>query len=123
MNHYKLILKDKDSDAREEWTLNDPDQGRRPSTAAWVRASRDAEAWGRAHGFHCVLHEIADAVTGLSFGRHFLPVRYESDVDDGFHLLQDAANKFRLAGRTLLAERVEQLIESESLDSQTPGGR
>lgn len=112
-NHYTLILRDKDSDAREEWKLTDPKQGRIPSVAAWVRAGRDAEAWGRAHGFRCVLQEIADPVTGLSFGRHFVPIRYEADADDGFHLLQDAANKFRLAGRTLLAERIEKLIEDE----------
>lgn len=111
MNQYTLILRDKDSDAREEWTLNDPHQGRVPSTAAWVRASRDAAAWGKVHGFHCVVHELADAVTGRSFGKHFLPIRYEKDADDGFHLLQNAAEKFRLAGRTLLAERVEKLIE------------
>lgn len=111
MNHYTLILRDKDSDAREEWKLNDPHQGRIPSTAAWARACRDAAAWGKAHGFRCVVHEIADAVTGLSFGKHFVPIRYKSDADDGFHFLQNAAEKFRLAGRTLLAERVEKLIE------------
>lgn len=122
-NHYTLIIRDRASDARVERAFEDPLQRRVPSTAAWARACREATDWGRAHGYRCVVHEIVDAVTGLSFGQHYVPIRQQADADSGFHLLQDAAEKFRLAGRTALAERIEEIIESESLYSLTPEGR
>lgn len=77
MNKYTLILRDKDSDAREERAFDDAHQGRLPSTEAIAKSRRDAIDWGRARGFRYVLHEIVDAVTGRNYGRHCVPIRYE----------------------------------------------
>lgn len=112
-NHYTLILRDKNSTACVEQNFSDALQGRAPSVAAWRRAVAEAATWGRLHGYRCVSHEIVSADTGRSFGRHYVPIQYEADVDDGFHLLQDAANKFRAGGRAALAEKIEKLIEGE----------
>lgn len=124
MNTYTLILKDGHSDARVERTIEDPLQRRLPSTAAWARAASEAKAWGLENKFRLVVHEIVDAVTGLSLGRYTMPIRYLEDVNGGFEHLRAAAEKFRIGGRHDLAERVEKAIaECESLDSPTPGGR
>lgn len=79
MNHYKLILKDKDSDAREERAFDDAHQGRLPSTEAIAKSRREAIAWGRYRGLRYVLHEIVDSVTGRNFGRYCVPIRHHED--------------------------------------------
>lgn len=124
MNHYKLKVCDGDSDSRFERRLVDACQGRRPSVAAWNNAATIAQSWGKGLGLRLVVYELTDPDTGKTYGKQHVPLRYESDADDGFHHLQDAVAKFRRAGWTQLAEKIERLIEAaESLDSHTPGGR